>query len=111
MIFFLIFFFWETADIFSKEGRYKFFEEMQKNMVAFKNFVSSFRTVARTPPALIVERGVAHPMTMEVSTLFLSQQTCTPLWRMGTVLCSLGRRMRRRSSSSSHQHSANLDRV
>ncbi len=61
---------------FFEEGKYNLFEEVQDNMVAFKKFVSSFRTVAciLPPPTLIVERRVAHPRnnrftTMEVRTL------------------------------------------
>ncbi len=71
--FFLIFF---IRAVFFEEGRYNFFEEVQDNMAAFKKFVSSFGTAARLlpPPALIVERRLAHPrnnrfMTMEVRTL------------------------------------------
>jgi hypothetical protein len=73
MIFLDIF---RSGRFFFEEGRYNLFEEVQDNMAAFKKFVSSFRTAARLhpPPALIVERRVAHPrnnrfITMEVRTL------------------------------------------
>jgi len=64
------------GEYFFEEGRYNLFEEVQDNMVAFKKFVSSFCIATRLlpPPALIMERRVAHPrnnrfMTMEVKTL------------------------------------------
>jgi len=73
MIFFGYFLFGQIY--FFEEGRYKFFEEVQDNMVAFKKFVSSFRTVTCLPPlpALIVERHVAHPRNNRFMTMILIQ--------------------------------------